>query len=285
VLAVAALAAVPWALLAFNVADIYTNDQPVIYGAERPSGLFGWITRIADVAWEQTIGIEQFAGSYLWSVLFVAVPAAVVGFSVWRRRVLWAPAAMALLAWALLLFQGLTGVVQSRYYIPVVALIAVAGVLLVVELGPRLQALFLTGVVVLSLGHTWGAHRLVDSWVSAEEQNEAFVEGIAALSPSTCPTYRVGVDVEKEASVPIIVSLIGEPGTCPAGDFEAVMVHGHFEALDAGDEAAMGACRGDWQQIDRIAVATVLGCASVDPAQRGALEDRRVRVPADPVVH
>jgi hypothetical protein len=138
--------------------------------------------------------------------------------SIVRRRV--DPiAAGALLSGALtFVFAGQSGVVATRYYIPVVALFAVAFALSLARLPTAVAA---AGVlaVFFSFMPPPGTREEVQSWTDEELANGALVREASELESAGCVVAAAGLDLETSVALPVLVGIeqAERARTCPPG--------------------------------------------------------------------
>ena len=272
--------AAPVLHMAGEIVHLYQQPQ-LVYGAEKPHGLGGTISRFTEVAWDQFRGIGDLTGSPLWQVLLVAVTIAVLAEVVRLRRIPRLHGALMLLAWALLVFQGMTAAIETRYFIPVVALVAIVAVLLVAEQPRKVQQWSLVVVALLVLVHARSAGAGTYGYADTDRASLRFIDSVAQLDPARCPVYRSRMDIETRFAVPEVLALRpGHPAGCTEG-YDAVLVRGKDFGLASTDKqadaAVVAACAGGWKVIREIDRATVLGCPrlSAQPPKRARLKPER----------
>ena len=126
--------------------------------------------------------------------------------SIVRRRI--DPIAVgALLSGALtFVFAGQSGVVATRYYIPVVALFAVAFALSLARL-PTIVVAAGVLAVFFSFMPPPGTRAEVQSWTDEELGNGALVREAADLESSGCVVAAAGLDLETSVALPILVGV------------------------------------------------------------------------------
>ena len=145
--------------------------------------------------------------------------------SVVRRRI--DPIAVgALLSGALtFVFAGQSGVVATRYYIPVVALFAVAFALSLARL-PTLVVAAGVLAVFFSFMPPPGTRDEVKSWTNEELGNGALVREVAEHERSGCVVAAAGLDLETSVALPVLVAITGSDTAPAVRAGETVLVSG-----------------------------------------------------------
>jgi hypothetical protein len=179
----------------------------LIYGAEVEGGgdLWSGFVDLYDWAHEP---LPDNARLLMWSALALTAFAAVV-----RRRID-AIAVGALASGVLsLAFAGQSGVLATRYYIPVYALFAVAFALSLARLPTLVQVAGVLCVFFAFMPPT-AVRDEVQSWTDEEVAGSAVVRDVAALEASGCTIAIAGVDPETTEALPVLVRL--ESATAPS---------------------------------------------------------------------
>jgi hypothetical protein len=194
----------------------------LVYDAEVSGGrgLASGVRELYDWAHE---ALPENARQLMWAAIALTIVAAVV-----RRRV--DPIAVgALLSGALsFAFAGQSGVVATRYYIPICALFAVAFVLSLARLPTAIQVVGALAVVFAFVPPP-GTREEVRSWTNEELGNSALVKDVAELDSSGCLVAAAGLDIETSLALPVLVGLEQRIATGPCDDADAYLVVGPGE--------------------------------------------------------
>jgi hypothetical protein len=250
-----------------------TEGGETVYGAHVPSGLSGWITRLADSAeiqWNSAVHFDAL----LWVGLAAALPWLLLASIGSHRRIPWLAVGLIAAAVATYLFQGLAGVAVSRYLIPVVAPLAIAAILLLMD-GPRwLRFVALAGVVVF-VAQGLDGRTFVRDFADYQNTRIDAVRELARLDPWGCPTYMAFLHAEDADAIPEVVAL--EPRPAKRGcdpRFEAHMVIGLESGKPVTNEAIYKTCAGQgWVQFKPTTALRFLGCRRI---ATGVVEDQPV---------
>jgi hypothetical protein len=201
------------------VSATISGEGVAIYGSGRPHGLGEWLERGWDAISQQWSGMPSSVGTEAWQIVAVVVPLLLAFDIVRRRRVPWLPLGMLATGVALLVVQGLPLLVQSRYYIPSIALFAGAALLLLAQAPRWLRWVGVAAALVLAVANYDDVRETADYWSERDKDQEEMLRQVAELHPASCPVYLSNVDDERGESLPIVLPLIGEPlsGPCRAG--------------------------------------------------------------------
>ncbi len=162
-----------------------------------------------------------------------------VAVAAWRARSLRRlDVALVVLAWALLVFQGMTAAIETRYFIPVVALFGVVAVLLAAGRSRSVQYGFFAVVALLVVVHMRSTASGTFGYASNDSASLRFVDDVAQLHPGTCPVYRSRMDVEARVAVQEVPALRPAPGTECVKGYAAVLVQGTDFVRDTFDTKA-----------------------------------------------
>lgn len=175
------------------------------------------------------------------AILAVAAVALVVAAAI-VRRVDWVAVGLLVTGVAFLVFAGQTEVTVSRYYLPSLALAALA----IARAGPSLPTtpvrVVAVGLVALGLWQAPEARRLVDEWVTRESEKEAVVRAVAQREAGGCAVRATGNETELVSALPVLVPHAEEaPAGCASGD-RFVVVLSSSGSDDSGDPLVL-ACR------------------------------------------
>ena len=170
-----------------------------------------------------------------WVLLLTALVG--VGVSLRRRPVDWTLTAVLLTALAALAWSAQTDVLVSRYYMPTIALLAVAFTVCVASWPVRIGRIAIAGVIVGAIVSGVIGHSRVRDWARDESSGVALVKTVAHLHRTGCPVLATGLDIERVTALPVLARLKGEePGACVAD--EVFIVHGS----DSPDPALARVC-------------------------------------------
>ena len=190
--------------------------------------------------------------------LLVGVVLVGIAVSAVRRRVDWLALGLFLTAGTALLWSAQSGFAASRYFMPTIALLAVAAALVIGSIGR--EALRIAAVAVLALPCVWslaqtGARVGVEKWAAVERQENRFVAAVRGEYRSGCPVVVSGLDAERTLALPVLVKLDGgRRRTCAGSDFFLIL------NVAEPDTALSGACApgggrslGSWQlALERV---------------------------------
>ena len=195
----------------------------LIYGAHLQRGGIG-------TTWQS----YERAGKYLASpVVWWLLLAITIGFllSCLRGRPQWPLVGLVLTAAVLMAWAAQTGVAETRYYIPALALLAV-GLSIALATTPRAVFTALSLAFVILAGVTAvRAHDRVRSWADNEDQEVAFVDAVAAARATGCPVVATGLDSERAAALPVLSGLrLHRLGRCSGNT--AYVVRGPEQSVD-----------------------------------------------------
>jgi hypothetical protein len=258
-LLVAALLTLPLLHMMYEVTQVTAGGETVY--ADVPSGIGGWAERLRYSAEFQWIFAVEL-GTFAWRGVAAAVPFLVLAWAFGLRRVPWLPLGLLATGFAVYLFQGLGGVPATRYFIPFLALLTTAAVILLAD-GPRWFRV--AGVVMVGL-FLWDnvdrAHVGVEGWTAGQQDALAAVAEVARLDPARCPVYMARFHVEDADAFPELIASRGDSEGRPCDRrFKGIMVQGRHRLPPVTNEAIYETC-GDpgWEQLDSTPVLNVYGC-------------------------
>jgi hypothetical protein len=253
-----------------------------LYQAGSPTGAGEWGDRLRQ-AWDlQWASMSEAVASPLWRGLAIALPILAIAVAVDRRRVPWLAIGLGIAAAAMLVIQGLPAVVTSRYYIPTMALLAMATTLLLVEGRAWIRWAAVTAGVVAIASGAGSARDSVEAWVDGEKATSSVVGELANLAERGCRIHMWALDVERGEALPRLVALEmdGIERDCPAGDDVFVVTLGGGPAERAGNDVD-AACAEDWVDHGSGGIWTLMRCGELRPRVEGeptAALLRRVRL-------
>jgi hypothetical protein len=202
--ALAAVVAVPLVHVAIEVARI-TLRGDIVYGAEVDSG--AGIVRGLRALYDWSGEAMPLTARDL---MYVAVALVVVASVVRRRVDLLAVAALAsgLLT---IVFAAQSGVAVSRYYIPMLALFALAVSLALSRLPEVVAAAGVLAVLFAFLPLT-ETRAEVERWSDEEQRHAEIVRLVADLEAAGCAVAVDGLDLETGLALPVLVALESPEG-------------------------------------------------------------------------
>jgi hypothetical protein len=187
-------------------------------------------------------------------LMYVAIVLTVVA-AVVRRRV--DPIAVgALVSGALsFAFAGQSGVVATRYYIPICALFAVAFVVSLARLPTAVQVVGALAVVFAFVPPP-GTRDEVQRWTNEELGNSALVRDVAGFESSGCRIAAAGFDIETSLALPVLIGLERGrlEGRC---DADSYLVVGHG---DEGRALASACAEGALEELRNAPIGAVHRC-------------------------
>jgi hypothetical protein len=256
-LVTAAALIVPLLWVAFRAATI-GDEGADLYQAGSPTGTGEWSERLRQ-AWDiQWAGFTVTVGSPVWRALALALPLLAIAVALDRRRVPWLALGLMVAALATLVIQGLPAVVMSRYFLPTMALLAMAASLLLAQgrAWPRWAALVAAAIVVA--GGAGAARDSVVAWAADEHATAAFVGEVTDLAEQGCRLHAVGLDVERGEAMPRLVGLRVEGITPPCRERETLVV-----TIAGADPSSplWRACEDNWATRSSLGIWQLLSCA------------------------
>jgi hypothetical protein len=258
-LLVAALLTLPLLHMLYEVTQVTAGGETVY--ADVPSGIGGWAERLRYSADFQWIFAREL-GTFVWPGIAAAAPFMLLAWAFGHRRVPWLPLGLLAAGLAVYLFQGLGGVPATRYFIPSLALLITAAVILLAD-GPRW--IQLAGVVLVAL-FLWDnvdrAHVGVEGWTAGQKDALAAVDEVARLDPARCPVYMARFHVEDADSYPELIALRKDPEPRPCDRrFKGIMVQGRHLLPPVTNEAIYATCAGPgWERLQTTRVLNIYGC-------------------------
>lgn len=221
---------VPLAHVALESARI-TLRGDLVYDAKVDSGrglvqgvdvLYGWARDTLPRQWELLVVLA----------LVLTIAAALV-----RRKV--DVVAIGVLGSAGLAFvlAGQSGVVATRYLIPVLALLVLALPLALARFSPVVQLAGLLAVLA-TVAPVPEAHRNVAGWADGEIARDRIVREAAAARASGCVVAAAGLDEEEARALPVLMDLRAHTATGACADRRVLLVAGPLD----GGEALVRAC-------------------------------------------
>jgi hypothetical protein len=156
----------------------------------------------------------------MWSALALTAVAAGVA-----RRIDWVALGALASGVLSLVAAGQSGVLATRYYIPIYALFAVALALSLARLPAPVRAAGAAAVLLAFLPPP-GTRGEVERWTAEEEAGVAVVREARDLVGSGCRVAIDAVDPETTEALPVLVALRGPTGPRACGDRSAYLLLG-----------------------------------------------------------
>ena len=266
---IAAAIALPIVHVAFETVAIAKRGD-LVYGMRLQPG--GSIEHFTHVIGQMSTAL----GSHIGWILFSAVCVGIL-VSVLRGRPDWIPTGLFVTAAGALAWSAQSGFAASRYFIPTIALLAVALVLLVASLPPAPRWLA-TGVsLVIAVSSLASARAHVTLWAAGGRDADGFVVAVADAKATGCPVVITGLDIERRIALPVLVALRrGERSTCSSG---AVFVG---LGTNDPDPAFRGICLTQGRQVlKRVDLAlervVFMRCAGVRPGSESLVLRSQLR--------
>jgi hypothetical protein len=266
VLALAVVVMLPLAHVAVEVVRIVHRGD-LVYGAKlKPSGV--------SEAWHSLTGMSDVVGSHIGWVLLAAALLG-LGVSVRRRRPDWLLIGLLLTALVSLAWSAQTGERESRYYMPLLALLAVGVSLTLIQVQPLVRWLSLVALVVYAGVSAVDAHHRVDDWAGREQAGASFVGSVADLVATRCPVVQTGLEVERTVALPVLVDLRRRsPGSCDGRTAYLVAGSGADPSLAAICPAGRRRLLSYWEHVDD---AHVYRCSPLPPTLVAMAARHRLR--------
>lgn len=221
--------------------------------------------------------MSQALGTPMWNLLAMALPLLVLASWFVRRRFPWLAAGVTAVGFVVLLYQGLSGVdLVSRYYIPALALFAVAAVVLATDLPPFgrwLLAVLAVGYVALNASP---ARDRVVAWVAGEQADQRLVAAVSPLQPSRCRVYAGPLDLERAVALPVVAGLREPSGPCRLG---ATTVLVQLSPAHRVQGFPAPGCRAPgWRLVNQGSTFAVFSCRQLTRRVSAQLESSDMRV-------
>ena len=282
---VAAAMLLPVLHMGFEVSRI-AGEGTTVYGAPVPSGTGGAIDRLRSAFDLQWNAQTQILGTSFWRDVLIAGSILLVWVALRQRRVPWLEAGLITGGWAALVFQGLSATATPRYYIPTMALFAVAIALLAARSGIWTRVIVIAAATIFVLNNAGGSRDTVTAWAAGDTDANRAVELVAQLNPERCQVYMSGLEEEVADAFPELVALQAPyPPGARGQRYEAFMLRRqHPERITpVTNERIMKACSGGWTRYAGTTVWQILACQRLaagtvkgEPISQVLREDRLV---------
>jgi hypothetical protein len=293
----------PFALVALLVAPLVqvfvevrriSAGGTLIYGAAVPHSISEWYDRLTTALSQQWHAISGPVAAPYWHVIALVTPLLVL-WAWWRtRRPPWLAIGLAVLALAVLVFQGVPLVAQTRYLIPPMGIVATAAVIAVAEAQLWLRAMVVAAAAVIVAVHVGDARDTARAFAAEEQAGVRLVSAATQLNPRRCPVYLASFDLERTYSLPELVALRGETDAACAPGYAGVLIASKIGGVSADDRILQACAKPGWQPLSETDLASILGCVRFKRTARGAngetvpvatvLDHDRLRIPASPFV-
>jgi hypothetical protein len=202
-----AIASVPILVVLVEVARII-QAGPLAYGAHVETGT-GALSAFSDALRM----MHSETHSRLGFVLLIAAAAA-LAVSVFRRQPDWVQLMLLIVALASLEMTAQTEVFASRYYLPLIALLAIGATRAVSSLPFSYARAIVAATTILIAVSAGGAHSNVSSWASGDQLGDDLVATVRADTHEGCHLTVSGVDPERTQAIAALVRYPGGPGDC-----------------------------------------------------------------------
>ena len=263
-IALATAATLPLLLMTVWTAKIIAAGE-LVYGVDVKAGP-GLIRNIHT----QVVLAGPVLGTSLGTVLCVATVIAVIAVLVRCRSLDWLALGLLVVAAGFLVFAAESGVVTSRYYLPSLALLALALARLVSRLGANAMYVVVAMLAIFTLTQFHDARSSVRNWAGDDRLREAIVRDAAARSAGGCQVTATGTTAEFLFAFPVLLPLAREKAAgCEPGRRYVVVFGGATTGPDAEKDPILAACLPATEvkafgkpTPTSDAVATVLRCAS-----------------------
>jgi hypothetical protein len=209
----------------------------------------------------QLLDADEFLHTPLFTPLAAAAVAATV-VAVVRRGADWLAVGLIVTALAFVAFAAESGVVASRYYLPSIALLAVALGRVVSSLGTRVA--ITTSVILLLVGslNAVTARQWTGTWVVDERSQEDVVRESAGRRSAGCEVAATGSNVELVLALPVLMPLAREaPRDCAMGERFLVVIDSVYGPTPPEDPLLV-ACGRSPETVWSNRVGRILRCAA-----------------------
>jgi hypothetical protein len=174
----------------------------------------------------------------------------------------WLSTGLVVVALGFIVLAAETGVVASRYFVPVLALLALVVARSAMALGSAV--VWVTGVVLIVSGtaQAWDARGWVQWWVEGQQAEETLVREAAARAVGGCRVEVTGLNVELVQALPVLMPLADEaPRDCaPGARYLVVIDAGGPGEATSDDDPVYAACAPDPEPAWSSNVGTILRC-------------------------
>jgi hypothetical protein len=203
--------------------------------------------------------------------------------SVLRGRPDWTSIGLFVTAIATLAWSAQSSYAVSRYFMPMIALLAVAVAVLLASVPSASRWLAVGLPVVFAVLACWFAFASLSTararvalWAATERDENGFVSAVADARATGCPVVVTGLDLESSVALPVLVRLRGaRPATCSS---RAVFVGlGARDPNPAFRRICMPQGQHVLKQVDLALERVVfIRCASVRPGMESLVARNRL---------
>ena len=202
-----AIASLPVLAMVLQVARIVQAGS-LAYGAHVKAGA-GAVSAISDAIRLMHSETHSRLGCLLLATVLAAVAA-----GVWHRKPDWVLLALLVVGIASLEMTAQTKVFASRYYLPLIALLALGAARAIGSLPLRYARATVAGAAILIVISASGAHSNVSDWASGDQLGDDLVAVVRADTHRGCHLTIIGVDPERTQAIPALVTYPNGTGNC-----------------------------------------------------------------------
>ena len=205
-------------------------------------------------------------GSHIGWALLYAVCAGILA-AILRGRPDWAMTGFFVTGLGVIAWSAQSGFDASRYYIPTIALLAVALGLLLSSFSTAPRWLAIGVVVGFAVASVSATRARVVNWELTERDENGFVAAVADAKATGCPVVITGLDIERTIALPVLVALReGTPSTCSDGSL--FLGYGSYHPDPALASICLPQGRRLLKSVDlALEHAVLIRCAGITPGK------------------
>lgn len=228
------VALLPFVPMVARFVQLATADERVYESIAAQRSL---LTRLTD----QLTRAEEMLLTPLFLLLASAAVILVV-IAIVRHGVDWLVVGLLVTAFSFVAFSAASGVVASRYYLPVVTLFALAFGRAAASLGSPVAVVAAAALVAVGAWQAEKARETVQGWMLLESSQETVVREAAARAAGGCVVDVTGSNVELVQALPVLMPLTRErPRDCAPGARFVVVIDWIYGATPPEDPV-LSAC-------------------------------------------
>ncbi len=251
--AVAAAIILPFVPMAFRTVQLTLADSRVYEGSAAGRSFY---TRAVEQIGESG---ESLHSPVFWLCAVISLVA--VTFASFRTGVDWLTVGLLVPAAGFVAFAAESGVVASRYYLPPLTLLALAGARSLSTLRATPIAIAGALVVLASVWQLREAREWVEWWVDGERTRETLVREAAARAAGGCSVDVMGRNVELVLALPVLMPIAEEtPHSCEPGQRFIVFLDWSPGETPAED-AMVAACAPEPEPVWEAPGAKIVRCS------------------------